>query len=115
MTIEDVITALERVARLIDNNIVLVLQKEVEQCRIKVFKKFKYTLWYIDKSSSSRTPIYIIEKTSRIESQEDEDNIIREIETQLAEELFKHTYYKGFNYIQGDNYDGNEQLLDSDN
>lgn len=113
MTMEDFIVALEKYVRTVNYNAVFVLQKEVEPCKFKAYKKFRYTLWYIDRSRDKRFPIYNIEAVERITTPEEEDLIIKELNIKFMEDLFKYIRGEKFKLILGGSYDGNESILDS--
>lgn len=49
MTLDEIIIALNKYVSIINPKAVLVVQKEITPCRLKLFKEIKYTLWYIDK------------------------------------------------------------------
>ena len=113
MTMEDFVIALEKYVRTVNNNAVFVLQKEVEPCRLKVYKKFRYTLWYIDKSRDKRFPIYTTQVVERVTTPEEEDLIIKGLNIKFMEDLFKYIRGEKFKLILGGSYDGDESILDS--
>lgn len=112
---EDFVTALERYTRTINDKAMFVLQKETEPCKFKAFKKFRYTLWYIDKSRDKRFPIYTIQNTSRVTSPEEEEAVLRELHLKFMEDTFKFIRGEEFKLILGGNYDGDELVSDSNN
>ena len=115
MTMEDFVIALEKYVRTVNSNAVFVLQKEVEPCRLKVYKKFRYTLWYIDKSRDKRFPIYTIQSTFRITSSEEEEIATREVNLKFMADIFKFIRGEEFKLILGGSYDGDESVSDIDN
>ena len=113
MTMEDFVTALERYVKAVNNNAVFILQKEVEPCKFKVYKKFKYTLWYMDRSRDKKFPIYTIQTVNRVTSQEEESVAIKDLNIKFMEDLFKYIRGEKFKLILGGSYDGDESILDS--
>ncbi len=112
---EDFITALENYVRPINNKAMFIFQKEIEPCSFKAFKKFRYTLWYIDKSRDKRFPIYTIQSTFRITSPEEEEIAAREINLKFMTDMFKFIRGEEFKLILGGSYDGNELVSNSSN
>ena len=115
MTMEDFVIALEKYVRTVNNNAVFVLQKEVEPCRLKVYKKFRYTLWYIDRYRDKRFPIYTTQVVERVTTPEEEDLIIKGLNIKFMEDLFKYIRGEKFKLILGGSYDGDESVSDIDN
>lgn len=105
---EDFVTALERYTRTINDKAMFILQKEVEACKFKAYKKFKYTLWYIDKSRDKRFPILIAQDTSRVTSPEEEEVVLRQLNLKFMEDIFKFVRGEEFKFILGGSYDGDE-------
>lgn len=111
---EDFVTAIENYTRTINNSAMFVLQKETEPCKFKAYKKFKYTLWYIDKSRDKRFPIYVIQNTARVTSPEEEEIVIRDINLKFMADVFKFIRGEEFKLILGGSY-GNESIPNLDN
>lgn len=105
---EDFVTALERYTRTINDKAMFVLQKEAEPCKFKAYKKFRYTLWYIDRSRDKRFPILMIQSTSRVTSPEEEEAVLRELHLKFMENIFKFIRGEEFKLILGGSYDGDE-------
>lgn len=112
MTIEDVIYALEVYTREINDKAMFILQKEVEPQSFKAYKKYLYTLWYIDRSRDKRFPITSVSLVSRVTSPEEEQEALKKVETQLMQYIFKLMRSETFNLILGGSYDGDEQVSD---
>ena len=115
MTIEEFVTALESYVRTINENAILILQKETEPCKFKAYKKLRYTLWYIDKLRDKRFPIYIIQSTSRVTTPEEEEIFINDINHKFMADIFKFIRGEEFKLILGGSYDGDESISDIDN
>lgn len=113
MIMEDFVIALEKFVRTVNGNAVFVLQKEVEPCKFKAYKKFKHTLWYIDRFRDKRFPIYTIQAVERVVTPEEEDLIIKKLNIKFMEDLFKYIRGEKFKLILGGSYDGDESILDS--
>lgn len=111
---EDFVTALERYTRTINDKAMFVLQKEVESCKFKAYKRFKYTLWYIDKSRDKRFPIYCIQDTCRVTSPEEEEAVIQSINLKFMTDIFKFIRGEEFKLILGGSY-GDESISNLDN
>lgn len=112
---EEFVSALESYVRAINNNAIFVLQKEVEHCKFRAYKKFKYTLWYIDKLRNKRFPIYTIQSTSRVTTPEEEEIVIKDINHKFMADIFKFIRGEEFKLILGGSYEGDESVLDIDN
>ena len=113
MTIEDIISTLEKHIRNVNEEALLIMQKEIETCRIKVYKKYKYTLWYLDRKKDIRFPIIYKEITSKVSCEEDDALAKKQIELLIISEIFK--YIKEFNFIDEKNYDQYESVSNSIN
>lgn len=112
---EDFVTALENYTRIINDKAMFILQKEVEPCKFKAYKRINYTLWYIDKLRDKRFPIYSIQDTFRITSPEEENVFIRQLNLKFMEDIFKFIRGEKFKLILGGSYDGDEQVPDLGN
>lgn len=112
---EDFVAALENYVRTMNDKAMFILQKETEPCRFKVFKRFRYILWYIDKSKDKKFPIYIIQNTSRITSPEEEAAVIKELNLKFMTDIFKFIRKEEFKLILDGNYHGNELVSNIDN
>lgn len=112
---EDFVTALERYTRIINDKAMFILQKEVEPCKFKAYKRITYTLWYIDKLRDKRFPIYSIQDTFRITSPEEENAFIRQLNLKFMEDIFKFIRGEKFKLILGGSYDGDELIPNLDN
>lgn len=115
MTMEDFIAALESYVRTINENAIFVLQKEIEPCKFKAYKKFRYTLWYIDKLRNKRFPIYTIQVTSRVTTPEEEEIAMRDIHHKFMADIFKFIRGEEFKLILGGSYEGDELVSNIDN
>lgn len=115
MTIEEFVAALESYVRVINNNAIFVLQKEIEPCKFKAYKKFRYTLWYIDKLRNKRFPIYTIQNTFRVTTPEEEELVIKDINHKFMVDIFKFIRGEEFKLILGGSYDRDESVSDIDN
>lgn len=115
MVIEDVVEALERNVRAINESATFVLQKEIEPCSFKAFKKYRHTLWYIDRSRKEKFRVFTIQKVCRVTSEQEEKAELRELELQFMTFLFDYVRGEKFKLILGGSYEGDEQILDSDN
>lgn len=113
MIMEDFVIALEKYVRTVNYNAVFVFQKEVEPCKFKAYKKFRYTLWYIDRSRGKKFPIYTIQAIERVTTPQEEDLITKELNIKFMEDLFKYIRGEKFKLILGGSYDGDESILDS--
>lgn len=113
MMIEEFAAALESYVRTINDNVIFVLQKEIEPCKFKAYKKFRYTLWYIDKLRNKRFPIYTTQSTSRVTTPEEEETVINDINHKFMADIFKFIRGEKFKLILGGIYDGDESILDS--
>lgn len=113
MIIEDIITSLERYVHKVNPDAVLVIQKEIEPCRLKVFKTIRYTLWLIDKLRKKKFPILVVQLVEKIDSPESEERAIRTVEMQFMTALFEFIRGEEFNLILGGSYEGDEQVSDS--
>lgn len=112
MTIEKVVEALETATRKINPNALLILQREVEHCRFKIFKRFTYTLWYIDKLRDKKFRLITLNKTERVPSEEEEKIIVDNLETYFTTYLFEYVRGEKYQMILGGSYEGDESILD---
>jgi len=115
MIMEDFVAALESYVRTINDNAIFVLQKETEPCKFKAYKKFRYTLWYIDKLRNKRFPIYVIQDTSRVTTPEEEEMVINNINHKFMTDIFKFINGEEFKLILGGSYEGDESVPNIDN
>ena len=115
MTIEEFVVVLEQYVRTINDKVIFILQKEIEPCKFKAYKKFKYTLWYLDRLRDKKFPIYTIQNTSRITSPEEEYAVIKKINRKIMFDMFKFIRGEEFKLILGGSYDGDELVSDIDN
>lgn len=115
MTIEDTITALEKYTRKVNPAAVFVLQKEAELCKFKAYKRFRYTLWYIDKLRNKNFPIYTLQNVARITSAEEEEAVVKQLEMEFMTFLFEYIRGEKFNLILGGSYEGDECISNIDN
>ena len=115
MIMEDFVTALERYTRSINDKAMFILQKENESCTFKTYKRYRYTLWYIDKSRDKRFPILTTQLTSRITSPEEEEKAIRMLDLEFMTNVFKFVKGEKFKLILGGSYDEDELVPDLDN
>lgn len=112
MTIEKIVEALETATRRINPCALFVLQKEIEPCKFKIFKRFTYTLWYIDKNRDKKFKVLTLSKTERVTSAEEEKAVVNNLETYLTTYLFRFVREEEYELILGGSYDGNELVLD---
>lgn len=114
MRIEDIITSLERFVHKLNPEAILIVQKEVEPCRMKLFKTIRYTLWLIDNCTKKKYRVIITQCVERIDSPEMEERVTREVEMQFMTTLFEYIRGEKFSLILGGSY-GDEQISDSTN
>lgn len=81
MVIEDVISALEKYTITINDSVIFVLQKDIQPQFFKAYKRFVYTLWYIDRKRDKRFPILCTSLVSRVTSAEEEELALKSVET----------------------------------
>lgn len=88
-----VIKALENNIRKQYPNVILILEKYNEQCKIKAFQKYKYILWY--KKDVLDDPVQIIrtELIDRVTSEEEKSSVEELIQLKFLDALFE--YLKG--------------------
>lgn len=115
MIIEEFVAALESYVRTINENVIFVLQKETEPCKFKAYKRFKYTLWYIDRLRNKRFPIHIIQDTSRVTTPEEEERVISNINHKFMADIFKFMEGEEFKLILEGSYEGDESIPNVDN
>ena len=115
MTMEDFVASLEIYTRSINDKAMFILQKGNEPCTFKAYKKFKYTLWYIDKLRDKRFPILTTQLTSRITSPEEEEVAIRRLNLEFMTNVIKFVREEKFKLILDGSYDLDELVPDLDN
>lgn len=115
MILEDVIEALERNVREVNDNATFIVQKYSVPCRLASFTKFTYILWYIDTLRNKEFPIIRLINTSRVTSEEERNKEVREIEIQFITSIFRYIMGEKFKLILGGSYDGDESISNLDN
>lgn len=115
MCIEDVIVSLENYARTICSDMMLILQRQVIPYKFRAFREFKYTIWCIDKLQDKRYPLYILNHTDKVISQEDEDKIKKNLERQIITDLFKYVGEGKFKLKLNEYHDLDESISDTNN
>lgn len=108
MRIEDIIKSLERYIYKVNPDVFLVVQKEIEPCKMKLFKTIRYTLWLIDKYRNKHRLI-TVQAVRRVDSPESEEMAIREVEMEFMTVLFEYVRGEKFNLVLGGSY-GDEQI-----
>lgn len=115
MTLDNIIIALNRYINKVNPEAVLVIQKEVNPCKLKLFKDIKYTLWYIDKLRKAKFRVLTLQSRERIDSQDTEERVYDKLEIEFMTTLFQYIRGEEFKLILGGSYEGNESILDQTN
>jgi hypothetical protein len=115
MDIRAVVEALELYTRESNPYAVFVLQKVVENTRMNAFKRFIYTIWYVDKSTKYKAPYITVSRVDRVTSPEEEAKVVKSIEEDLVIRLFRSIRTSDFNLILGGSYGDNEPISNTNN